>query len=265
MKLSAQNQEFSGYGTYDISEKLDLILPKTEIHIERKPDNRITYYRKNSENQEITKSIPQSSKTAKIELCPVLPLHLPAKKTHDLIFLRLAESIFVEKNSMATILFQFPIEIGVFVVNSEDDSKDLFDCFTCEPMHSRFALYGTPETGNLCMYSKVRLLENNDGDNSSSQPYIFAKMKLTLKNKLDRGVFVGKLVFPITHHMIYYGENSSEVHIDDIIGTIKLDTNKEILKIRLEKYTKNNKRWKKVLYSASRNEASSYVMDKGFD
>ncbi|WP_420545252.1 DUF432 domain-containing protein [Nitrosopumilus sp.] len=263
MKSSAQNQEFSGYGTYDISEKLDLTLPKTEIHIKRKPDNRITYYRKNSENQEITKSIPQSSKTAKIELCPILPLHLPAKKTHDLIFLRLAESIFVEKNSTATIQFQFPIEIGVFVINSGDDSKDLFDCFTCEPMHSRFALYGTPETGNLCMYSKVNLLENDDDDNSS-QPYIFAKMKLTLKNKLDRGVFVGKLVFPITHHMIYYGENSSEVHIDDIIGTIKLDTNKEILKIRLEKYSKRGKSWKQVLYSTSKNQ-TFFVMDKGFD
>ena len=259
MKLSEQNQEFSGYGVYDISEKLDLLLPKTEIHIERKSNDRVVYYRKNSENQEITKSIPQSNNTAKIELCPILPLHLPAKKTHDLIFLRLAESIFVEKRSTVSISFQFPIEIGIFVINSNDNSKDLFDCFTCEPMHSRFALYGTPEKGNLCMYSKVKLLENDD-----SNPYIFARMKLTLKNKLDKGMFVGKLVFPITRHTIYYGENSSEVHIDDIVGRIKQDSNKEILTISMEKYSKNNKGWKQVLYSTSKDE-TSYVMDKGFD
>ena len=250
---------FSGYGMYTISEKLDLLLPKTEIHITRKLDGRLSYYRRNSTNQEIKKSLPQSNKDTQIELCPVLPLNLPAKKTNDLIFLRLDESLFVEKKSTTTVLIQFPIEIGVFVINSSDNSKELFDCFTCEPMHSRFALYGTPERGNLCMYSKVKLLENNESD-----PYVFAKMKVTLSNELDHGVTVGKLVFPITTHTIYYRDNSHEVHIDDIQGEIKHDLNRDVIEINPENYSIKEEKWSTVSYS-DKKDKSSFVMDKGFD
>ena len=76
ISMSVTNEhKFSSYGNYTVSDKLDLYLPKTEIHIERKSDNRISYYRKNSINQEIRKSIPQSNDSIRFELCPVLPLH----------------------------------------------------------------------------------------------------------------------------------------------------------------------------------------------
>ncbi|WP_160272931.1 MULTISPECIES: DUF432 domain-containing protein [Nitrosopumilus] len=248
--------KFSDYGKYVISEKLDLELPKTQIHFSRKQDGRLSYHRIDSTNNEIKKSLSPSDST-EIELCPVLPLHLPAKKTHDLIFLRLEESIFVEKNSTANFLIQFPIEIGIFILNSEDKSKELFDCFTCEPMHSRYALYGTPENGSLCMYSKVKLLEGDE-----SFPYIYAKMRVELKNNLSHGVSVGKLVFPITSHTIYYSDNS-EVHIDDIKGTIREDTNKEIIKIKKVDYDKKDKDLQHVIYSENQ-DIGTFVMDKGF-
>ncbi|QLH05061.1 hypothetical protein C5F49_06820 [Nitrosopumilus oxyclinae] len=255
----SKEENFSGYGMYDVSDKLDLVLPKTEIHITRKLDGRLSYYRKNSTSQEIRKSIQQSNKDTKIELCPVLPLHLPAKKTNDLIFLRLEESLFVEKNSTVNVLIQFPIEIGIFVINSSDNSKELFDCFTCEPMHSRFALYGTPEKGNLCMYSKVKLLENNE-----SNPYVFAKMKVTLSNELSQGAFVGKIVFPITSHVIYYRDNSHEVHIDDVKCVIKQDVGKDIIEIDREDYSTKEENLNIVSYAVKK-EKSSFMMDKGFD
>ena len=250
---------YSKFGQYNISEKLDLQLPKTEIHMTRKEDQRLAYYRKNSINQEIRKSIPQSNQSVQLELCPILPLHLPSKITHDLIFLRLTESIFVEKKSTINFIIQFPIEIGIFIINSKDGSKQLFDCFTCEPMHSRFALYGTSENGKLCMYSKVDLLGNNDVNS-----YIFAKMKVTMINELDQGVFVKKLVFPITDYTIYYDEKSSEVHIDDIEGVIKLDVHKEIIKISKVDYVSKNKDLKQVSYSSTKDN-KPFVMDKGFD
>ena len=121
-----KEEGFSGYGKYDVSDKLDLQLPRTKIRIESKIDGLLSYYRKNSENQEIRKSIPYPGENICIELCPILPLHLPAKKTNDLIFLRLSEPIFIEKKSIVSILLQFPIEIGIFLINSKDGSKDLF-------------------------------------------------------------------------------------------------------------------------------------------
>ncbi len=257
-KEENSDNDFSGYGEFDISEKLDLRLPKTEIKIEKKLDNRFSYYRKNSENQEIRKSIPKSSGNVKIELCPILPLNLPAKKTNDLIFLRLDESVFVEKKSTINFLIQFPIEIGVYIINQSDGTKDLFDCFTCEPMHSRFALYGTPEKGNLCMYSKVKLVEKDEFD-----PYIFARMNVTITNELDNGVLIGKLVFPINNYNLYYLNGSSEVHIDDVRGIVKEEVHQNVIEISREEYSKKDNQWITVSYSSE--GSRSFTMDKGFD
>lgn len=250
--------EFAYYGTYDISDNLDLYLPKTDIHFKKNTDGRLSYSRKDSANQKIRKSIPQSTNESKIELCPVLPLHLPAEKTNDHIFLRLDESIFVDKKSTVNVLVQFPMEIGIFKMNSTDGSKQLFDCFTCEPMHSRFALYGTPEVGLLCMYSKVKIV-----DKDGATPYVFTKMRINITNELEHGVFVGKLVFPITNHTIYYLDKSSEAHIDDITCIIKEDTNKEVIEIKKQEFSNKDKDWKIVSYSNK--DDASFVMDKGFD
>ncbi|MDH3361039.1 MAG: DUF432 domain-containing protein [Nitrosopumilus sp.] len=256
-KINMEKNDYSGFGQYDISEKLELRLPKTEINIEIKEGNRFSYYRKNSEDQEIRKSIPQSSGKIKIELCPILPMNLPAKKTNDLIFLRLAESIFVEKKSTTSILIQFPMEIGIYIIN-QDETKDLFDCFTCEPMHSRFALYGTPEKGNLCMYSKVKLLEKNDVD-----PYVFARMKVDISNNLDEGKLIGKLVFPIGSHNFYYSEGSSEVHVDDIEVTLKQESKISLIDIKRKGYVNKGAGLKLVSYLTT--DDSIYTMDKGFN
>ena len=119
-----EKNDYSGFGQYDISDKLQLRLPKTQIIIEKK-ENGFSYYRKNSEDQELRKSVPGKKDALQIELAPVLPLNLPSKKTNDLMFLRLKESIFIEKNSTVDILLQFPIEIGVFVLNN-DNTRDFF-------------------------------------------------------------------------------------------------------------------------------------------
>ena len=262
MDLVEKNQtikNYSNYGSYEILDKLELKLPKTEITIEKKED-RFSYYRKNSENKELKKSIPGKKDKIRIEIAPILPLNLPAKKTNELMFLRLEESIFVKKNSTASIFVQFPVEIGVFVVNS-DNSKDFFDCFTCEPMHSRFALYGTPENGKLCMYGKVALLEESE----KPEPYIFAKMKVTITNKLNKGASVGKLVFPLTHHNIYYRDNTSDAHIDDIDALIKKEIAGKIVEIKHVEYSKKGDAWILAPRADIKAEKRKFEMGKGFD
>jgi len=258
--LSAQNQQiYSTYGHYSISKNLELNLPKTQILIEKK-ENRFSYYRKNSEGQELQKSIPGKKDPLQIELAPILPLNLPSKKTNDLMFLRLKESLFIEKNSTAYIELEFPIEIGVFLLNS-DNTRDFFDCFTCEPMHSRFALYGTPENGSLCMYGKVAQL----GDSEKPEPYVFAKIKATISNPLDEGASIGKLVFPIGHHEIYYLENTSDAHIDDIDAKIKKELAGKIIEIQHVDLAKKEKNWNLTLRLKPKWMKEVYIMDKGFD
>ena len=254
-----EKNDYSAFGQYNISDKLQLRLPKTQIIIEKK-ENRFSYYRKNSEDQELRKSVPGKKDALQIELAPVLPLNLPSKKTNDLMFLRLKESIFIEKNSTVDILLQFPIEIGVFVLNN-DNTRDFFDCFTCEPMHSRFALYGTPENGNLCMYGKVAQLEESE----KPEPYVFAKIKVTISNQLKEGVSIGKFVFPVGHHEIYYLENTSDAHIDDIAATVKKESSGKVMEIRHVDLSKKGKKWNLSLRLKPKSVKETYIMSRGFD
>jgi hypothetical protein len=258
MSIEKQN-EYSSYGEYSISDKLEVFLPKTQIIIE-KWENRFSYYRKNSENQELRKSIPGNKEKIRIEIAPILPLNLPAKKTNDLMFLRLSESIFVEKNSTTNILVEFPIEIGIFIINS-DETRDFFDCFTCEPMHSRFALYGTPENGKLCMYGKIKLLEETE----NPQPYVFAKMKATITNKLNEGASIGKFVFPVTYHNIYYMNNTSDAHIDDIDALIKKEPAGKFIEISHVDYSKKDKSWMLAPTADVKAEKRKFTMEWGFN
>lgn len=261
-ELKQQNQEtekFSNYGTYSVFDKLELKLPKTEIKIEQKSENQFTYFRKNSEGKITNKIIPRQGRDLHIELAPILPLNLPAKKTNDLMFLRLANPIFVEKKSKIDILVQFPIEIGVYIVNQHDNTLDFFDCFTCEPMHSRFALYGTPEHGNLCMYGKVGM-----ADKTEKESYIYALMKISISNELDNGATVGKFVFPVTNHDIYYKDESNEAHIDDIEATLKSAIANDIVEIKHVEFSEKNKDWK-LAPRSSKTEKQTFVMERGFD
>ena len=253
--------EFSNFGEYIIDENLELKYPKTEIKIEKISENQFSYYRKNSQNEITNKIIPRTGQELKIEIAPILPLNLPSKKTNDLMFLRLAKSIYVEKNSNIDILIQFPIEIGVYITNTSDNSKNFFDCFTCEPMHSRFALYGTPEIGNLCMYSKVGVL-----DKSEHEPYIYALMKVSISNQLDKGVVIGKFVFPVTNHNIYYKNGDNVAHIDDIKAIVQKGYKDNVIEIEQIDYSKKNK--DQLLIAPNTSTSSNkgkFVMERGFD
>lgn len=252
-------QNHSPYGQYTISKNLELHLPKTQILIEKKT-NKFSYYRKNSEGQELRKSIPGKKDTLQLELAPILPLNLPSKKTNDLMFLRLKESLFIEKNSASSVLLEFPIEIGIFVLNN-DNTRDFFDCFTCEPMHSRFALYGTPENGNLCMYGKVAQLEESE----KPKPYVFAKIRATISNELNEGITVGKLVFPVGHHEMYYLQNSFEAHIDDIDAKIKNEPGGKIIEIHHVILTKKEKKWNLSLRLKPKSIKETFIMNRGFE
>lgn len=261
-KIIEKNQktnEYSNFGEFVIDKNLELKYPKTEIKIEKKSENQFSYYRKNSEGKITKKIIPRLEKDLKIELAPILPINLPAKKTNDLMLLRLAKPIFLEKKSKIDILVQFPIEIGVFILNQTDDSPDFFDCFTCEPMHSRFALYGTPEFGNLCMYSKVNVVEKTE-----KEPFIYAFMKISIANELNKGKTIGKFVFPVTNHDIYYKDGDDNAHIDDIKATMKEEYSKEIIEITHVEFSEKEKNWK-LAPNLSKTEEQKFVMEKGFD
>lgn len=247
---------FSSYGNYEVKESLSLRLPGTQIQLQKLDENHFSYFRKDSEQNTEEKIIQSTTGALTVQLCPVLPLNLPAKKTNDLIFLRLAQQLFVSAKSNMDIVVQFPIEIAIYV--KMKGSSDMLDVITCEPMHSRFALYGTPEGGRLCMYSKVSLVGNKELD-----PYIWARMKISIQNELNHGTKIGKFVFPLTGHQVYYKENTSEVHIDDLGATIYSESAGERMELKQIDFSRKQEKWQLAPPMTSKQEA--FVMEKGFD
>ena len=210
----SENMEnnFSNYGVYDVDDALELVLPDTEIKIERVSENAFSYFRKNSDGEIIEKMIPVKSEKIKIELAPVRPLNHPARRT-NYVFLKFDKEIYLSSNSAASIFVHCPIEIGIFLINGSD--RESLDWVTCDSLNSRFGLYGSPDTGTLCKYAEVTLAT----DMTDSIPYVEGVMKIILENNLTSGQTVSKVIFPITDNSLYY--ENSKVILDGLRVTLR--------------------------------------------
>jgi len=211
--MSDNSEEtFSNYGIYDLESDLELLLPNTIIKFHRISDNAFSYFRKNSEGKIIEKIIPVKSNNLKIELAPIRPLNYPARRTSHM-FLQFDKEIYLSENSAASIFVHCPIEIGIFLVH--DLNHDSLDWITCNPLNSRFGLYGSPDTGKLCKHAKVSLATNYDDSDS----YLEGVMQIVIENTLSFGQSISKVVFQITDNSVYYQD--SKTIIDGIKVTMK--------------------------------------------
>lgn len=222
--MSSDNSEsaLSDYGIYTISEKHEFTLPDIEIKIERIGEHVFSYIRKDAEDNILKKIIPITSSDLTIELCPIRPLNYPAHRTNH-VYLDFESPIFLSEDSAATVFVRCPIEVGIFLVH--DGHKDSLDWFTCDPLNSRFCLYGTPESGTLCKYMNSEIVESYD----DSIPFQNAVLKIDIKNELSRGVTVSKIVFPITGNSIYY--KNSKAIVDSLTATFKKKLTLEIIDV----------------------------------
>ena len=214
MKTMDTNSDsaFSNYGLYDLESDLELLLPNTVIKFHKISDNAFSYFRKNSEGKIVEKIIPVKSQNLKIELAPIRPLNHPARRTSHM-FLHFDKEIYLSENSAASIFVHCPIEIGIFLLH--DSNHDSLDWITCNPLNSRFGLYGSPDTGILCKYAEV----TSAIDYSDSNSYLEGVMQIVIENTLSFGQSISKIVFQITDNALYYQD--SKTIIDGIKITMK--------------------------------------------
>lgn len=210
--MSDSESVYSNYGVYEVNENLQLSLPNTEIKIDKIGENAFSYFRKDSEGKIIEKMIPVKSDEIKLELAPIRPLNHPARRTGH-VFLKFDREIYLSKNSAASIFVHCPIEIGIFLLHGSN--RESLDWVTCNPLNSRFGLYGSPDTGTLCKYAQVSLAT----DYNDSLPYVEGVMKIIIENTLSSGQTISKVIFPITDNSLYYED--SKTIIDGIKVTMK--------------------------------------------
>lgn len=213
---------FSKYGIYEISENLELYLPNSEVKISRIAPNVFSYVRKDPEDTLVEKIIPTKSTDLSIELSPIRPLNFPAKRT-SYVYLEFETPVFLTAGSSATVYARCPIEIGIFIVH--DGTKDSLDSFTCDPINARFCLYGSPESGTLCKYSKSEIVSSYE----DSIPFFNAVLKVDIHNELSRGHSIKQVVFPVSENSIYY-ENSKAI-MDSVNAVLRKKLTLEILDV----------------------------------
>ncbi|MHA7734208.1 DUF432 domain-containing protein [Nitrosopumilus sp. S6] len=220
--MNVEDSNFSKYGFYEIDDALDLTFPNTEIKIRKVGHNVFSYARKDAQDNFIERMIPVKFETLTLELAPIRPLNFPARRT-SYVYLELENPVFLTEGSSATVFVRCPIELGVFVIH--DEKKDSLDCFTCDPINSRFCLYGSPESGTLCKYSKSEIVESYE----DSIPFVNAVLKIELSNHLTRGYSVEKVVFVVSENSIYYKD--SKAMMDSITAVLKKKLTIEIVDV----------------------------------
>jgi len=92
-----------------------------------------------------------------------------------------------------------------------------------------------------------------------------AKIKATISNQLKEGVSIGKLIFPVGHHEMYYLENTADAHIDDIAAIVKKESSGKIIEIRHVDLSKKGKKWNISLRLKPKSIKEAYIMSRGFD
>ena len=212
--------EYSDYGRYSIDDFLELSFPNVTIRIKKIGKNTFSYDKIDSEENMVEKIIPAFSSILIVEVAPIRPLNHPARRTNYL-YLDLESPIFLSSGSSAIVFINCPIEIGVFLIH--DEVPESLDWFTCNPLDSRFCLYGPPESGTLCKYAHSDIVESHD----SSIPYVNGVMEINLKNDLSKGYTISNLVFPISGHSLYY--NNSKTIFDSLTAVLKKKLTLEIL------------------------------------
>ncbi len=240
------------FGKYVVKNDITLTLPENKIQFSKIDNGQFSYIRSHAD-EIIKKIIHCKTEDLRIQIAPILPIHLPSYKT-DFVFLRFTEPIVIGDNSVTESTIQFPIEIGVFLT---DMHLDMLDCFTCKPSYSRFSLYGTPEEGRLCKYAKIPPFF----DKEAQDHLTYASLKIKIKNELDKSASIGKIVVPASDHDLYYdGDN---VMMDDLNITIKNRIGLEVIDVVQKQITKPDG-WVRSPRSIKKTEYR-FSMEWGFD
>ncbi len=220
--MSDSENEFSAYGTYTIKDKSKFSFLGVTIKIEKIGEHVYSYTRKDTEDNLLKKVIPVSSSELTVEISPIRPLNYPARRAAHM-YLDFETPIFLSEGSAASVFVRCPVEIGIFLVH--DGHKDSLDWVDCEPSNARFCLYGSPESGTLCKYASSEIVDSYD----DSTAYVDGILKVDLKNDLDKGLTISKIVFAANDVSVYY--KNSKAMFDSLRVVLKKKLTLEILDV----------------------------------
>ncbi|HDS59065.1 MAG TPA: DUF432 domain-containing protein [Thermoplasmatales archaeon] len=135
------------FGTYN----LDVHLEEEGIELRVEGTGRRRRYYRKAGGEEVEKVV--YADRAKLIVCPVEPVNVPDTTISEHLLTELTTPAVIASGSRDTFYVKFPVEIGVFVVDSRDVER--IDIFT--KTQPKYTLYGPPERGIVCKWWKSDL------------------------------------------------------------------------------------------------------------
>ncbi|MFP4051498.1 MAG: DUF432 domain-containing protein [Thermoplasmata archaeon] len=162
----------------------------------KQEDGKLKYHREIGDDS-IDKKLLNSD--SKLIINPIEPLNLPKNITSNLL-IEFDNPIIIPPKKKDKIYSTFPIEIGVFIKGSKDNSP--LDIFSLSK--SKYTLYGDIKTGSICKYWK----SSSYDDIPDVDPIREGILSLNLYNSYSDHVEIHKVVFSAYGMKIYYDENA---------------------------------------------------------
>lgn len=134
----------------------------------------------------------------KIILNPVEPLNIPKPLTTYLL-IKLDKALVLEPKSTKKVFLKFPVEIGVYLSNSQD--LQVLDVFTLTK--PKFTVYGDPRNGVLCKHWKSDIYASVP----SVAPLYEGVIQVKIENTSPAWVEITKAVFNAYGMKIYYNDH----------------------------------------------------------
>ena len=252
MKTSTESTKNS-YGLFSLVDSLICELSGFNIQIKTLGDKKYSYLRTSNGVINISKIFTSKASKIKIEIAPILPQNLPDKIT-EYIMLKFNEILQIEKQSNTKFDVLHPIEIGVFVV-SDEENRSLIECFSLDPLLSRYGMYGSPDDGILCKCFRTAL----DGKKQQTQ-FSNSKISITFQNDTNSDILISKIAFLSTNHDIFY--NSTDTVTDGIICIVKETLGNVFAQINSQNIESSSEFTKSPTITQKTSE--QFTMDKGF-
>ena len=179
------------FGEYDIPVNIQ----QDNLSISVQKEDNLLIYRRTCLEEKTEKNLLINN--GKIILNPVEPLNIPKSLTTYLL-IKLEKTLVLEPKSTKKVFLKFPLEIGVYLSNSQD--LQVLDVFTLTK--PKFTVYGDPRNGVLCKHWKSDIYTSIP----SVVPVYEGVIQLKIENTNPDWIEITKAVFNAYGMKIYYND-----------------------------------------------------------
>jgi len=225
------------FGEYRLIGKLELSTPRGMLILEKVGNNAVRIVKRIGELE--SSKLVSLIAISHVALKAIPPLGGPWNS--NCVYVVLPEPVALSHEAVLQSELKLPVDLGVFI------GEELVDVIPLGRV--KYALYGSPDLGDICRYVDTKILES----------YVMnvAKSRVLFKSRGNARIEITKLVIPVKSATVYSTERG-ELYISDIEVNALSPTHVEVRVTAETSYTIPGK-----LLSVLKGPGATYIMKYG--